>query len=125
MVISVRHVAIKTIKRQESLSLSPPTMILAADAGASSRTTRRSRHSTSGPRVRLAPLDHVRLVRPVVNARNVAAMFPTMRLHSRNRRGATRLSAVRLVDRAVTDKRAIANCRLAAEGSDRLSHLDR
>ena len=126
MAISVRHVVIKTIKRQEHLSPSPPTTTSAVDVAGSSRTTRRSRHSISVPRVRHVPLGHVRLVLPVANVRNVAAMIPTMRLRSRDRRGATRHSAVRLAARAVTTaRRVIANCRLAVEASERLLHLVR
>lgn len=118
--ISVRHVAIRTIKTQERLRRSPPTMTSVEDVGASSRTTRRSRHSANVPRVRHVLLDHVRLGRPEAIAHNVGDMHPTMRRRSRNRREATRLSADRFADRAATDKRAIANCRLADEASDRL-----
>lgn len=120
-----RHVVVKTINRQEHLSPSPPTMTSAEDVADSSQTTHRSRHSTSVPRVRLDPLDHVRLVRSVANDHNAAVMFPTMRLHSRDRREATRHSAVRLAARAVTDKREIANCRLVVEVSERLHRLVR
>ena len=115
-----RHVVIKTINKQERLSPNPPTMTSAVDVGASSRKTRRSRHSISVPHVRPARLEHVRLVRPVAIARNVAAMFPTMRLRSRDQRVGTRLNAVPLADRAVMGKRAIVNCQLAVEANDRL-----
>lgn len=120
-----RHVVIKTIKSQEHLSPSPPIMTSAVDVGASSRKTRRSRPSVSVPHVRLVPPERVRLVRLVENVRSVAVMFPTMRLRSKDRRVGTRLSAVPLAAHVVTDKRAIANCRLAAEASDQLLRLVR
>lgn len=125
MAISVRHVVIKTIKTLMLPNPSPPTMTSVEVVGASSRTTLRSRHSISGPRVRLDRLEHVRLVLPVANVPNVAAMIPTMRLRSRDRRGAIRLNAVRIAARVVTDRRVIANCRLAAEASGRLRPLVR
>ena len=122
--ISVRHVVIRTIKRQQHLSPSPPTMTSAVVVVASSRTTRQSRHSISVPHVRLAPLEHVRLDRPVAIARNVAAMFPTMRLRSRDQREVIPLNAVRPAARAVTDKREIVNCRLVVEVNGRLHRRD-
>jgi len=98
-------------------------MTSVAVVAASSRTTRRSRHSISVRRGRFVLLGHGRRVRLVANVRNVAALFPTMRIRSRNRREDIRLSVARFAARAVTDKRVIANCRLVAEASGRVGRL--
>ncbi len=125
MAISVRNVVIKTIKRQERLILSPPTMTSAEDVAGSSPTTHRSRHLISVPRVRLARLARVHLVWPVANVRSAVVTFPMMRTRSKDRLEVTRLSVVRFVARAVMDKRAIANFRLAVEVSGRHRRLVR
>ena len=127
--ISVRHVVnkrisrrvvIKTIRRRGHLNPNRLTMTSEVDVVASSRTTRRNRRSISVLRGHRVPREHVRLDRLVASVRSVAVTFPTMRLRSKDRRVGTRLNAVRLADRAVMGKRAIANCRLAAEASGQL-----
>ena len=113
--IVVHRGAIRTIKSRSPFNPSPPTMTLAEDVAASSRTTHRSRHSINAL---LAP--HGRLGLLEARDRNVVDLFLTKRILSKDRPAAIRLNVVRFADRATTIKRPVANFPLAAEANVRL-----
>lgn len=111
----VRRGAFQTIRPTSRSKPNRPTMTSAVDVVGWSLRTRRSRHSlVVRHREHLARREAVaRRLREHV--RHVGVMLRTMPVRSRNRRADIPLSVDRLAARAVTVKRGIANCPLAAE----------